>query len=105
MNTTNPVNRTRSTTPPLMSAAVMMANIIWKIMMARGDTATCPNPGKARPKCSSPARWRFPSRPPPMSLPKARLKPNTAQITVTMPMQTKLSIMTERTFLDRTMPP
>lgn len=42
---------------------------------------------------------------PPQSSPKARLNPNTTQITLTTPMAMKLWRMVEMTFFFPTMPP
>src|SRR5579875_152685 len=103
--TTNPLNRMRSTVPPLMSAAVITANIIWNTMTADGDTTSPWKPGSPRCMPPSPANPSPPITPPPASAPKDRLKPRTAHSTVPSPMQTKLCIMTARTFLARTIPP
>ncbi len=105
MKTTNAGKRIRSTVPPLIRAAVMTANIIWKTMTADAGTRRWVRPGRGCPIPCRPASPRFPMRPPPASLPKARLKPNTAQITVTSPMQKKLCIITARTPFERTIPP
>ena len=62
-------NLARSAKPPVMSAGVMMANIIWKAMKSRSGTPLEP---ESTPTPLRPTWSRLPMRPSPWSGPKAR---------------------------------
>jgi hypothetical protein len=105
MNSAKAGKRMRSTVPPLMSAAVIVANISWKTATARPGTWIPWKPGTPWAMPPRPPNPRSPSIPPPTSDPKARLHPATAHSTVIRAMQTKDCMMTASTFLARTIPP
>ena len=105
MNRTNAGNLIRSVVPPLMSAAVITANIIWKVTIAMGDAPEWLKPVRPWAMPPSPASEKLPISPWPTSCPKTRLHAMSAQRTLTTPIAMKLFIMMASTFFERTMPP
>ena len=90
----------RSATAPVIRAAVMIANDIWKTMNTVSGTEPLVE------SRSRPARNSL-SKPPTMPQPSenARLYPTTIQSTVIRQTATKLCITVLSTFFLRTMPP
>ena len=88
------MNLNRSTTAPVISAGVMMANIIWKTANSISSPGSMPD---------SPTSERSPTRALPS--PNAMLYPHRTHTTLTTAMLMKLSMMVLMTLRLRTRPP
>ncbi len=100
----NPPNFMRSAKAPEMSAGVMTANMHWNIMNVRCGRFSAGEPMLSMPTPFRKAKSKPPMRPP-MSVPKDREYPQTAQSTETSPSMMNDCMMVARTFLERTSPP
>jgi hypothetical protein len=112
MTSTYDLNFSRSAVAPVISAGVMMANIIWKAKKRMGGMVRKSSPGSSFTIAPSEsnfmtsamkAKSKFPTSPPPS--PKARENPTTAQMTPIRPIAKTFCINMPRTFLLRTIPP
>src|SRR5712692_1412161 len=101
---------TRFANAPVISAGVMIANIIWYAQKTIIGIDGLIKDGVSRVIPRRKAQWKFP-RMPKVSVPlfrsplKQSEKPNAHHSTVVQPMDTKLWIMIARTFLRPTRPP
>ena len=93
----------RSANAPVMSAGVMMANIIWYAMKRIWGIVWASGAGST-PTPASP-RWAKPPTIPPMSGPNASVYPKNTHWRLMTAIRTKLWASRLRTFLDLTSPP
>jgi hypothetical protein len=97
--------RTRSANDPVMSAGVMIANFRWnRAKMTSGMVGASPG-CVAVPTCRNMKNVRGSPITPPMSSPKARLKPTTTHTMLMTIIAIRLWSIVEMTFFLRTMPP
>jgi len=115
-NNAQPQNFARSAMAPEMSAGVIAANISWNMQNASSGSASGPGQGTGGGPCAarptslpnasdSPAKSKFPTRPPNASLPKDSEKPKSTHSTPTMASAMKFIINMFKTLFARTMPP
>ena len=109
MKTTYAENFNRSAVAPVISAGVMIANVIWNAQNSTNGIVSVPkNPfasGSAGPTSFIHAKSKLPMKPSLPALPNDRLNTIAHHRTPRIPIAKKFCISMPSTFFARTMPP
>ncbi len=112
MNTAYAENFRRSAVAPVISAGVMIANVIWNAQNSTNGMVKkarklsgCDSLSRAGPTSFIQANSKLPMNPPLPASPNAKLNTTASQSTPRMPIAKKFCMSMPRTFLLRTMPP